>query len=64
VGGQLGVRPVDLRVIQVRAVDAGLEVVGHEPGRAATEELQRSDMRRGPAALIHPQHRPDEHVSA
>jgi hypothetical protein len=62
VGGQLGIRPVDLRVIQVRAVHPGAQVVGDQPGRDAAEERERRDVRLGPGPLVHDQHRPDEHV--
>ena len=53
VGGQLGVRPVDLRVVQVRLVHPGLEVVRHQPGRHPAEELERRHVRLGPRPLVH-----------
>ena len=52
-GGQLGISPVDLRVIQVRAVHPGLEVVGHQPGRDPAEERERLHMVFAPRLLIH-----------
>ncbi len=42
--GQLGIGAVDLRVIQVWLVHPGLEVVRHQPGRDAAEELKRRDV--------------------
>jgi len=42
VGSQLGIRAVDLRVIQVRAVHPGLEVVRHEPRRDPEKNCQAS----------------------
>ena len=61
-GGQLGIGPVDLRVIQVRLVHPGLEVVWHQPGRHPAEKLKRRGMALGPGPLVHRQHRPHEHV--
>ena len=61
-GGQLRVRPVDLRVIQVRLVDPGPQVVRHQPRRHPAEERERLHMRLRPRGLIHRQHRPHEHV--
>ena len=61
-GGQLGIGPVDLRVIQVRLVHPGLQVVRDQPGRDAAEERERHDVALGPGPLVHPQHRPDEHM--
>ena len=60
--GQLGIGAVDLRVIQVRLVHAGLEVVGDQASGDAAEELKRRDVALGPCALVHLQHRPHEHV--
>ena len=37
--GQLGIGPVDLRVIQIRPVHPGLQVIGDQPGRYPAEEL-------------------------
>jgi len=62
VAGQLGVRPVDLRVIQVRLEHPGLQVVRHDPGRDTAEELERLHVRLDPRPLVHPDHRPDEQV--
>ena len=62
VAGQLRVRPVDLRVVQVRLAHAGLKVVGHDPARAAAEELKRPHVRLHPGPLIHADHRADEQV--
>jgi hypothetical protein len=60
VGGQLRIGPVDLRVIQVRPVHPGLEVVGDQPRRDSAEELERRHMALGPRPLIHLDHGPDE----
>ena len=60
--GELGIGPVDLRVIQVRPVDPGLQVVGHQPGGHAAEELERRDVALGPRVLVHRDDRADEHV--
>ena len=60
--GHLGIGPVDLRVVKTRLVHPGLQVVRHEPGRHAAEELERGDVGLGPGPLVHCQHRPDEHV--
>ena len=61
-GGQLGIGPVDLRVIQVRAVHPGLQVVRHQPGRHPAEERERRHMALAPPLLIQPDHRPHEQV--
>ena len=60
--GQLGIGPVDLRVIQVRPVHPGLEVVRHQPGRDPAEERERGHMALAPPLLIQPDHRPHEQV--
>ena len=60
--GELGIGPVDLRVIQVGLVHSGLQVVRHQPGRDAAEEPERSDVALGPGPLVHRQDRPHEHV--
>jgi hypothetical protein len=60
--GELGIGPVDLRVIQIGLVHSGLQVVRHQPGRDAAEEPERSDVALGPGPLVHPQDRPHEHV--
>ncbi len=60
--GQLGIGPVDLRVIQVRPVHPGLQVVRHQPGRHPAEEPERRHMALGPRQLVHLDHRADEHV--
>jgi len=62
VRGQLGIGPVDLGVVQVGLVHPGLQVVRHQAGRDPGEELERGDVALGPRALVHPQHRPHEHV--
>ena len=61
-GGQLRIRPVDLRVVQIRLVDPGAQVVRHEPGRYPAEEREPGHMRRRPRGLVHRQDRPHEHV--
>ena len=60
--GQLGIGPVDLRVIQIRPVHPGLQVVRHQPGRHSAEEPERRDMALGPRMLVHADDRADEHV--
>ena len=60
--GELGIGPVDLRVIQVGLVHPGLEVVRDQPRRDAAEERERRDVALGPGPLVHHQHRPHEHV--
>ena len=62
VAGQLGVPPVDLRVIQVRLAHPGLEVIRGELPRRPAEELERGHVRLGPRALGHAHHRADEQV--
>lgn len=42
VRGQVGVGPVDLRLIETGPGHPGLEIVGHELARHAAEERQRS----------------------
>ena len=59
---QLGIGPVQLRVIQVRLVHPGLEIVRDQPGRDTGEELERGYVAFGPRPLVHLQHRPYEHV--
>ena len=59
---ELGIGPVDLRVVEVGLVDPGLQVVRHQPGRDAAEERERLDVALGPGPLVHLQHRADEHV--
>ena len=58
--GELGIRPVNLRVIQPRPVNPGLQVVRDQPGGHPAEELHRGDMAFGPRPLVHRDHRPDE----
>ena len=60
--GQLGIGAVDPRVIQVRPVHPGLEVVRDQPGRHPAEELERRHVALGPGPLVHPDHRADEQV--
>ena len=60
--GHLRIGPVQLRVVKIGFVHPGLQVVRHEPGRDAAEELERGDVALGPGPLVHPQHRPHEHV--
>jgi hypothetical protein len=60
--GELGIGPVDLRVVKIGLVDPGLEVVRDQPGRDPAEELERRDVALGPGPLVHLQHRPHEHV--
>ena len=61
-GGQFRVCPVDFRVIQVRPVHAGLQVVRDEPGRDPAEELEGLHVALGPGMLVQPDHRPHEQV--
>ena len=62
VAGQLGVPPVDLRVIQVRLAHPGLEVIRGELPRRPAEELERGHVRLGPRPLGHADHGADEQV--
>ena len=62
VPGELGIRAVQLRVVEVGLVDPGLQVVGHQPGRDAAEELERQHVALRPGPLVHLQHGADEHV--
>ena len=62
-GGELGIGPVQLRVVEVGLVDPGLQVVRHQPGRDAAEERERLHVALGPRPLVHLQHRADEHVA-
>jgi hypothetical protein len=43
-GGEFGIGPVDPRIVKIRAVDTGLQVVRHQPGGAPTKEGKRLDM--------------------
>ncbi len=61
-GGQLGIGPVDLRVIQVRPVHPGLEVVRNQPRGHPAEEPERGHVALGPRLLVHRDDRADEHV--
>ncbi|BCB84878.1 hypothetical protein Psuf_021910 [Phytohabitans suffuscus] len=60
--GQLRIRAVQLRVIQISAFHPGGQVVRHDPFRDTADEPERLHMRLGPRPLVHPQHRPHEHV--
>ena len=59
---QLGIGPVDLRVVEIGLVDPRLQVVRDQPGGHAAEELERRHVALGPRPLVHLQHRADEHV--
>ena len=59
-GGEFGIRPVDPRIVEVRPVDTGLQVVRHQPGRATLKEPERLDMTVTPGGLVHPDDRADE----
>lgn len=59
---EFGIRLVDLRVVEVGLVDAGLEVVRDEPARDAAEVAEGRDVRFRPRVLVQVQHRPNEHV--
>ena len=61
-GGQLGIRAVDLRVVQVRLVHPRLQIVRHQPGRDPAEKGERRHVAFGPGVLVQPDHRADEHV--
>ena len=61
-GGELGIGPVDLRVVEVGLVDPGLQVVRDQAGRDAAEERERLHVTLGPRPLVHLQHRADKHV--
>ena len=61
-GGQLRVGAVDPRVIQVRPVHPGLEVVGDQAGGHPAEERERSHVAFGPGPLVHGDDRADEQV--
>ena len=56
-GGELGIGPVELRVVEVGLVDPGLQVVRNQAGRDAAEEGERLDMALDPGPLVHLQHR-------
>ena len=60
--GQLGIRPVDLRVVQVRLVHPRLQVVRDQPRGDRAEELERLHVALGPRVLVQPEHRAHEHV--
>lgn len=62
VGGQLRIRAVDLRVVEVGLVHAGLEVVRDQPRRDAAEVGERLHVRGGPLRLVHHQRRAHEQV--
>jgi hypothetical protein len=62
VAGQLGIGAIQFGVVQVRADDTGLEVVGHQPPGRPTEEPQRRDVGLHPDSKRHRQHRADEQV--
>jgi hypothetical protein len=62
VGGELGIRAVDLRVVKVRLAHPGAQVVRDLPGRGAAEIGERLDVRLDPSTLIHGEHRTHEHV--
>ena len=63
VGGQLGVGAVDLRVVEVGAIDAGAQVVDDGPAGHAVEEGEGGHVRGAPGERVEPQHRAHEHVS-
>lgn len=50
---ELGARPVEFRVEDVRSDHSGLQVVRHQPGRDRPEELERGDMRFDPGVDVH-----------
>jgi hypothetical protein len=60
--GQLSIGAVDPRVIQVRPVHPGLQVVRDQPGGHPAEELKRRHMALGPGILVHLDDRAHEHV--
>ena len=62
VTGEFGIGLVDLRVIEVRLVHPGLEVVRHKPARDAAEEAEGFRVRERPGVLVHVHHRADEHM--
>jgi hypothetical protein len=51
-GGELGVRGVEDRLVAVGTGDAGLEVVRHDQAGAAAEEGERVDVRRDPVGQL------------
>ena len=59
---ELGIGPVELRIVKIGFVHPGPQIIRHQPGRDAAEELKRRDMALGPGALVHLQHRAHEHV--
>ena len=63
-GGELGIRAVDLRVIQIGPVHSGTQVIRDQPGRRTPEERERLDMAGSPRRLVHRQHRAQEQVPA
>ena len=60
--GHLGIRPVNLRVVQVRLVHPGPQVVRDQAGGNPVKEGECRHVAFGPRPLVHPQHRPHEHV--
>ena len=60
--GQLRIRPVDLRVVEVGPVHPRLEIIRDQPGWNTGEERERLDVRGGPLGLVHDQGRAHEHV--
>jgi hypothetical protein len=60
--GEFGIGPVDLRVVEVRLVDPGLQVVRDESPRGAAEETEGFDVGLAPGVLIEVEDRADEHV--
>jgi hypothetical protein len=63
VAGQLGIPPIDLRVIQVRLLHPDLEVIRVSLHGAPAEELERGHVRLGPRTLSPTHHRADEQVA-
>jgi hypothetical protein len=59
---ELGIGPVQLRVVEVRLVHPSLQVVRDQTSRTTREERERLDMAGRPRGLVQADHRPHEHV--
>ena len=53
---QLGIRPVDLRIVQIRLINPRPQIIRDKAGRDPAEELERRDVALGPRPLVHLQH--------
>ncbi len=62
VGGEFGVRIVDPRVVEVRLVHPGHQVVRHQTPRDTAEEAERLRVRFGRGVLVHVCHRAETNM--